>query len=266
MWMLSAHQPMANRIMDSSPTLGTRPNRQALRMRPRGLRGNISTLIFQPVTFFRDLATAEPNRQAFWVAVLVLGLIGFSAVQRAALQPVSDPFAVGVPPAGATQTWTTALLAASVIVVSWLVQSVLLCEVSLLNGKAPRFGLNMKVVVWASIPLGLMALINLIFYSVGGQPPPPGASTLLTVPPFDAMYAGLSSFPQTLVMTLTSRITLPWLWNLVLIYLGARHALNGKRLAALLVLIAWVVLLIMIPALANSGSAAPVDPMVQPMF
>jgi hypothetical protein len=111
-----------------------------------------------------------------------------------------------------------------------------------------------------------MALLNLIFYSVGGQPPSPGISTLLTVPPFDATYMGLPAFPQALLMSLTSRITFFWLWSLVLIYLGARHTLNGKRLAALLVVIAWVVLLVVIPAIINNATAAPVAPIEQPMF
>jgi hypothetical protein len=236
-------------------------------MRPRGLRGNISTLIFQPITFFRELINHDSNRQSVWLGALVLAITGFAAVQRSAFQPVTDPFSVGVPPAGATETWTTALLAASVIIISWIVQAILLCEVSLLNGKAPRFGLNMRVAIWASLPLGLMALLNLIFYSVGGQPPSPGISTLLTVPPFDATYMAMPAFSQALLMSLTSRITFFWLWSLVLLYLGGRHALNGKRLAALLVIVAWVVLLVVIPAIINNATATPVMPITeQPLF
>lgn len=243
--LMSIHTRQSE-AMDRQPTLSTRPNRRSLRPRTRGFRAQISTLIFQPITFFRDLATAEPNRQWFVAGFLVLALTGFAAVQRKSMQPVVDPFAVA-PPAAA-DNWTTALVAGSVIVISWLVQALLLCEVSLLNGKMPRFGLNLRIAIWSSLPLGLMALLQLIYYAAGGLAGEPGISGVLITQPF---YMEQPAFGQALLLSLASQLTFFWLWNLALLYIGGRHALNGKRIAALLVIVAWVLLLILIPTIAN---------------
>lgn len=178
--------------------------------------------------------------------LLVLALTGFAAVQRKSMETVVDPFAVA--PSGAADSWTTALVAASVVVISWLAQALLLCEVSLLNGKMPQFGLNLRITIWSSLPLGLMALLQLIYYAAGGLSGAPGISGVLTIQPF---YMEQSATVQALLLALASQLTLFWLWNLALLYLGGRHALNGKRLAALLVIVAWVLLLILIPVVAN---------------
>jgi hypothetical protein len=247
-------------MTNQSPTI-PRTNRRALRQRPRGLRGNIGALIFQPRTFFRDLAAAETNRQWFWIAVFVLGLTGFVAVQRSSATAVVDPFAATPPPAAAN--WTTALLAASGIVASWLVQAVLLCEVSLLNGVAPRLGLNFRAAIWASLPLGLMALLQLLYMAAGGTIAAAGVSGLVVE---QQWYTELPAFPQSLMLSLTSQLTVFWLWNLVLLYLGARHALKGKWWASLLVIVAWLVVVILIPTLANTNTTPAPDPFTNPQF
>ncbi|MBC7811830.1 MAG: YIP1 family protein [Burkholderiales bacterium] len=151
-----------------------------------------------------------------------------------------------------TANLTTALLAASSILISWGILIVLLCEVSLFNGRAPRLGQNFHIAIWATVPLALMAGLKLLFYSSGGEVGQEGIAGIVIEMPF---YAGLSGFAQSLTLSLASRLTLFWLWSLILIYLGSRHALNGKRAAALLVVVMWVVVLVVVPVATGAIDA-----------
>ena len=60
---------------------------------------------------------------------------------------------------------------------------------------------------------------------------------------------------QTVLLTFAAQFTLFWLWNLALLYLGGRHALNGRRVAALLVVVAWVLVLILVPSVLNQSNS-----------
>lgn len=258
----------------------------ARRSRPRGLIGQLSATLLEPGAFFRALPGNETSRQWVWVALLILALVGFSAVRQDALaggaadsQPAfpaalgsggASPFPLeaggGAPAsfdpgtlgagspsaANVSATWTTALLAATGVIVGWMVQAVMLCEVSLFNGTAPRLGRNLQVAVWATVPVGLMAALQLLYFAAGGTAGEPGISGLLAE--WEA-YAGLPVFVKSVLLSLTSRLTLFWLWSLVLLYIGGRMALRGKTWAVLLVVVAWVLVLVLAPVLTGAVAA-----------
>lgn len=158
-----------------------------------------------------------------------------------------------------TADLTTGLVAASHIVLGWLILAVLLIEVSLFNGRLPQLGMNFQIAIWSSAPLMLMAILQLLYYSAGGMPGGAGLSGLLPE------IQGLTEQPpliQALALSLASNFTLFWLWSLVLVYFGARFALRGKRLAALIVVLFWVVVQVLVPVLTGAiplPEAAPIE-------
>jgi hypothetical protein len=170
------------------------------------------------------------------------------------------PFDPGIPPsnpgavstADVSTTWTTALLASAAIVIGWFVLTVILSEVTLFNGRAPSLGQNLQVAIWATIPFALMAGLQLIYYAAGGQPRADGLSGLLSE--WNA-YTSLPDFWQSVILSLTSRLTLFWLWSLILIYIGARNALRGKRWASAIVVVVWAVLLVVVPVVTGTVKA-----------
>jgi hypothetical protein len=250
-------------------------------IRPRSLWGQIWMALFQPAQFFRTLPVIDNNRQWFWAGFIILGLIGLSAVQQASntasdLNAIQVPVdvvqppggfgedfgglpdgGVGIPPPGGaapaasniSSNWTTALIAASGIVLGWFIQTLLLAEVSLLKGFAPRLGRNFQVAVWASLPLGLMAVLQLLYSAAGGTVGGAGLSGLIPELPG---YENLPSFFQLALLSLATQLTLFWLWNLALIYVGARRALNGKWWSSLLVVVAWVLVIVLVPILTGT--------------
>lgn len=170
------------------------------------------------------------------------------------------PFDTGVPPvipgaggaANISTTWTTALLAGAAVVVGWFVLTVILSEVTLFNGRAPSLGQNFQVAIWATIPFALMAGLQLIYYAAGGKAGGAGMSGLLTE--WNG-YGVLPNFWQSVILSLASRMTLFWLWSLILIYIGARNALRGKRWASALVVVVWAVLLVVVPVVTGAVKA-----------
>lgn len=273
------------------PVTTSREIALARRSRPRGLVGQISTVLLEPRSFFRALPLNEGSRQWVWAAVLILALVGFSAVRQEALsgsaassttsppalgQGGSSPFPSdsGGFPGGAlpspfdagagtntggsasgsnvSATWTTALLAASSVILGWVVQMVMLCEVSLFNGTAPRLGRNLQIAVWATVPVGLMAALQLLYFAAGGTAGQPGLSGLLAE--WD-VYADMPVFGKSVLLSLTSRLTLFWLWSLVLLYIGGRMALRGRTWAVLLVVVAWALLVVLLPVLTGAVAA-----------
>ncbi|MDX1991385.1 MAG: YIP1 family protein [bacterium] len=281
----------------------TRLARSAPNRPQRGLLGSMSTVLLQPALFFRTLPPMSATRQWLWVALLVLALVGFNAVRRESLSaspageapiiapdvgggildprqggaPIDPGMSLEVPPAGNPQEagtgdemdtatrWTTALIAASGVVLIWFGQTVLLSEVSLLNGTAPRLAHNFQIAIWASLPLGLLALLQLLYQAGGAVIGEPGLSGLVGELPF---YADLPLFARSLLLSFASNLTLFWLWSLMLIYFGARFALHGRRWIALLVLISWVIVLTLVPVLTGNikAEASPATEMTDGMF
>lgn len=272
--------------METKPVRSERRYAIAASTRPRGLWNHIMTLVLQPTLFFRSLGSADSGRQWLLAGILILALVGLSAVQQSQsvgqtavpavpvdVPPMSDSgmgggmidgsfggFPADIPSgaggvtgsASTTQvsaTWSTALVAASTTLAGWLVVAVLLSEVTLLKGYAPRLGLNFRIAVWAGVPLGMMAALQLLFRAAGGEPGSVGLSGLLNEMP---AYLELPAISQVLLLSLASQLTLFWVWGLLLIYKGARHALNGTRWSAALVVAAWVVVLVVVPVLTGA--------------
>lgn len=240
----------------------------------------ISMVLLRPGAFFQHLPALRETRQWVWVGLIILALSGYSAIrqERAANAPETsaegetpvtdggviegDPFGGGAPPvtpaentasqSDATQTWSTGLVRASVIVLEWLVLALLLCEVSFLNGTRPRFGKNLQISIWATVPLGLMAALQLVYVLAGGKFGEKGLTGI--IPEWDG-YNDLTKFQRSLVLSLASRFTLFWLWSLVLVYFGARYSLRGKRLANVAVVLAWALVLVLAPVLTKDIEA-----------
>ena len=241
-------------------------------------------VLLQPARFFRALPTALDTRQWVWMALIILILTGISAARAESIQNESaspldappidvgpvpgDPFSEAPPedfgggpvaagdPAGSStdvaDSWTTALIASSNIVVVWLLLTILLCEVSLARGVKPRLSHNLQIAVWASVPLGLMTGLQLIYYAAGGKGGEPGLAGLL---PEWERYTELSRGQRSLVLSAATRTTLFSLWGLLLVYLGARHTLRGAAWAALAAVIITAVLVVAIPVAAGTIKA-----------
>lgn len=262
--------------------------------RPRGLVANISMALFQPRQFFRTLPR---GKQWLIAAALILVLVGMNAVQGAetagavptdpmgGVPPVIDPVTgmpmdtsgpmggpVGVPidgPMGgpslpssdsvgsANRVMMIAVLAAGGVVFGWLIQSVILAEVSLLRGRMPSFSRNLQIAVWASLPLGLLALVQILYRGAGGTGGQMGLVLLMEQLPT------VSEWPvaaQAVLRTTLESLTLFFVWGIILLYMGARHALNGWRLAALLAVVMWVIVSAALPVVGNALSGKPLLP------
>lgn len=256
--------------------------------RPRGVMSQVMTVALQPTYFFRSLPNVSDTRQWFWVAALILILVGLSAVRQESLQssggtdtftpPIIDSSSPGLErqgdggfpgafpgdPGGVpqpvtpgaqvdiTSTWTTALISGSHIILGWFILTILLSEVPLFNGVSPSLGQNLQIAIWTSVPLGVMAGLQLVYFAAGGVPREAGLMGLLS---YWEGYQQLPTFVQSLLMSLTSRLTIFWLWTLVLLYIAARNALRGKRWAVWLVIVMWVAVLVVVPVLTGAIAA-----------
>lgn len=273
----------------TSRTLSLSTSQRAELVAPsRGVVGHIFAVLLQPVAFFRRLPT---TRHWLVVAFLLLLLVAAAEVRRPQLNaggagiptdvgipqggfdpsaPALDPSLsggfspdAGIPPdigvggsdaPDISQTTVTGLIAAGGILLAWAIQSLILAEVSLLNGEAPKLARNLQIAVWASVPLGVMALAQLIFYALGGSGGQMGITALLMR--WDG-YTALPTFSQSLLHSLTQQVTLFWLWSAILVYTGARQALRGRWWAAVIAVVIWIVLAALLPVL--SGAVQPLD-------
>lgn len=234
-----------------------------------GLLSQIGAVLLQPAAFFRSLSQHRPTRRWLWVALLILLLLALGAVQQAEQSadsaggggpvaempmgpdsgpggPFDGPFPAegggGPAPAqsGPVDSWTIAVKAASTQILQWALLALILAEISMLRGRAPRLGLNLQIVIWASVPLALMSLVQMLFIAAGGSIGQAGLSGLLES---SAAFADWNIFLRSFVYGLASNVTLFWLWSLALIYIAARQTLNGKRAAVIAVIAAWIIVL-----------------------
>lgn len=255
----------------------------------RGFVAQISAVLLQPGAFFAALPDLSTTRQWVAVAALLMLLVGASAVRQAE-QPASSapidspgmgmeggmggpfPGDFGAPPpdmgvpggapapgAGSdpSQTLSTALVAAAGLLLAWAIQTLLLSEVSLFNGQAPSLGRNFHIAIWASVPLGLMAALQLAYYAAGGKVGQPGISGIIAEQHF---FMEQSAIVQNLLWSAASQLTLFGVWSAILLYVGARRALAGRWYAALLVVIAWAFVLIVTPVLTGAIDQARLTP------
>jgi hypothetical protein len=248
--------------------------------RSRGLAGQFWSLILQPGAFFRRMASAPATSQWVWIAVLILILAGVSAVQQTDLQEVdtaapvdspeifdpgmsSGPFG-GPPPEGTPQQessadpeevaskWSTALESGGTLILHWIGLAILLSMETLLRGRRPLPNRNLQIAVWASIPLGMMAAIQLIYFAMGGEYGQHGISGLLLE--WDR-YLEFNDWQQDAILSLASSFTIFWLWSLMLVYLGGRFALNGRRWSVMIVMLMWISILTFAPVVLGSVDA-----------
>ncbi len=218
---------------------------------PRSLWGKIWSVITTPRHFFRHLPGTDTSGHWLMVSLLILGLIGFSAVRYEDLRasdglPETQPAGPipAAPEPEPSSSLVIALKAGGALVVDWLILTLLLAEIPLAAGRHPDLGRNLQVVIWTSIPLALMAGLQVIYYETGGTTGEPGLAGLV-----DQIrgYDEWSRFVQSLVVSIAGHMTVFWLWRLALVYIGARHALNGKRWIIAFVLCAWIALSFLLP-------------------
>ncbi len=274
------------------------PRRLSRSLRPRGLWGQLNLLVLQPGAFFSTLQPLHQERQWLWVAVLLLALVSFNAVRQnsAAASPTQPEIPVPLDMGGefpmdsgplpdmgfipenaapfpgesagtedVSSNWAKALVAGTTLLLHWLVLSGLLAEVSMFRGMRPQMGKNLQIAIWASVPLAFMIGVQLVYQGAGGSLGQPGLTGLLVE---SETYQQMPGFLQNIAWSLAANITLFWLWSLVLIYIGARHALRGQRWAVLLTLAAWVVVLTVVPVLTGAVAAPQpeLEEMAPPMF
>lgn len=252
--------------------------------RTRGLISQIVTLVLQPGYFFR---TFPVSRQWIMIAILIIGLSGFEAIrqQNAAsatntqgggeMMPPMDmggmsmnsggfsaemlppDFAMGGDMGGAgttsepsvRDTTLTAIMAAGSILLAWFIQTILLCEVSLFKGKAPSLGKNLQIAVWATVPIAFMIIVRLLYLAMGGTTGETGVVALLDE--WEG-FANLAPFLQNVIYAFLANITLFWLWNALLLYLGSRYALQGNSFVAFLVVAQWVIVAVVLPVVTGA--------------
>src|SRR5262249_15510415 len=146
----------------------------------------------------------------------------------------------------------------SEMIVNWISLSLILTIVSLSQSIRPQFDRNLRIAVWASLPFGLMAALQLLYYGSGGHPGNPGLSGLVSNLP------GFNDWPQMsqmVLLSLSTRLTIFWLWNLILLYLGARYVLGGSRIVIVLVLGLWIGWLVLLPLAGTSLTSRNNDPL-----
>ena len=123
--------------------------------RRRSFLSDVGQMALHPRTFYLGLRQSPVWGMA---AVIILALITLAEVQ--ALNTTA--------PATPVDTWAAALVAIARVVFGWILLAILLSEVSLFNGESPQLGLNWRVAVWASLPLGFMAGLQMLYRSGGG--------------------------------------------------------------------------------------------------
>lgn len=221
----------------------------------RGFFAQVSAVMIQPVMFFRELPRLEETRQWLAAALLILMLIGFSAIQQTDTSTSVDmggnPFEMQMDDSSSTgseNNWSTGLITAAGMLLIWGVQAFLLAEVTLFNGHSPQFGQNLQIAIWAAMPLALMALLQIIYISTGGEIGKAGLSGLIVDTDF---YQNSSEFTRKLLIGVTSKMTVFWFWSLILLYWGAKHTLSGKWWSASLVVVIWIAVLTISPVISN---------------
>lgn len=223
------------------------------RNRRRGVWSQIGAILLRPVAFFRNLAPLGQTRQWLWVALIILALIGFSAVEQhngaiPGRAPGDTPTLPNDfnPGSTVTDTWTAALTAASGVIMQWLLMGLLFMEASLLSGQRPSYSAGLHIAIWASVPLGLMAALQIVYMLVGGTIGAPGVAGIVAILPG---YAALPGVLRAALDALAGQLTLFWLWSLALAYIGLRYTLRARWWAALFTVLTWAGLVVLVPVI-----------------
>lgn len=219
----------------------------------RGFISLLGFISFQPRKFFRVLDRIA-SKHSILAAILVLALVSFSAIQQAGLaanatmpsmdaeflsegeEPLTEEVVVSTDP---SENWMIGLSTVGKQAIYWLVLAVVLCEISLFKGRAPKFGRNVQIAIWSSIPFAAMAALQILFVMGGGTIKEAGFTGFLDewLP-----YQSIEPKMQSAVYALAAQFNFFTLWNFVLLYHGGRETLRGNRLVVFLVLASWLLM------------------------
>lgn len=216
-----------------------RTGRFIRRRQPKSFFGRLQQVLLHPVAFFQQLPLVEESRHWLWVMILVLGLVGYSAVRQQSGAVVSNP-------TEDTDSLVIALQAIAPLALTWFGLTLFLGLVTMLRGHPPEIGLNVRVAIWASLPFALMAVLQLARLFAGYQIESAGISGIFT------SAQGWDTIGKTLqfvIINATKHLTLFGLWHIILLSLGARYSLRGKWWAVFLFLVIWLLVLILLPTL-----------------
>lgn len=218
------------------------------RRKAKGLFAEIQQLVLHPVAFFEALPEQGDSRTWLMVAFLILVLIGYSAIQQAALLPEDFSQTTGNP---VQQQVVTGLMAASRLIIAWLAQAILLLPIALFSKKSPRFALNLHIAIWSSLPFAILAIIQLAYLWAGGPIGGSGiAPALSSVLPYDMLTSNLG----ILLINFAEHFTLFGIWNLILLYLGGRYSLQGNGVLVFGLLLLWLIVLLLVPTMIDIAS------------
>lgn len=201
--------------------------------RRRSLFAALSMVILRPVQFFRELPAPSTTRQWLFMAMLLLALAAFTANYINPIKPETTQ-----------DQWTAVLLTLAQVLAMWFGVAVVLMLVSLFQGKRPRFGHNLQLAIWASVPLGVMAVLQIIYVASGGVINSRGIARVIST---TEAYTSWSPMVQQLALSLAMHTHLFTVWHLVLLFIGARQSLGGRRVIIGLVLLVWVLVAVVVP-------------------
>jgi hypothetical protein len=197
------------------------------RTRRRSFLSQFFAVILRPVAFFRDLPPLAESRQWLLAAVVLIAISAGSALY---MRPSGVEYT-------ASETWTLVILTAVLTLAAWLALALLLALVSLFGGRRPRFGANLQIAVWSSVPFALMSLLGVLYVATGGQVLSAGLTRLVWQQ--EAVQTAPDAL-RLLILALFANITVFGLWHLIVAAIGARVALRGPLWGIAIVLLLWV--------------------------
>jgi hypothetical protein len=208
------------------------------RRQPKGLIGQIQQVILHPIHFFNHLSEQGETRTWLWAALGILLLVGYSAIRYHAMLTEGTAFDTD-----AQQQLILAITASGTLILAWVGQILFLALLTMLQGQRPKWGLNLRIVIWASIPLLLMALAQIVFMAAGGALIDIGLLARDTLPQTAADEV------KILLANFLRQLTIFNFWRMILFYLGAQTSLKGRWWMALLITILSFATLFLIPTL-----------------
>lgn len=228
----------------------TPPELSYRRRRSGNIFAQIQMLLLRPVTFFKGLQPMGETRQWLLVILLILGLVGYSAVRQAADFGFDGTFTSGT----LSDQLIIALTASAPMVGAWLALMFLIGAVSMLKGHAPQFGKNLQVAIWSSVPFGLMAAIQILYMLAGEFIVDAGIIPVMSELGTQEVWG---ETVHILLLNIYTHVTIFGVWHLILLYLGGRYTLNGTRWAVILVIVVWVLAVILLPTAYDILSLPP---------
>jgi len=149
-----------------------------------------------------------------------------------------------IKPETTQEQWTAVLLTLAQVLAMWFGAAAVLMLVSLFQGKRPRFGHNLQLAIWSSVPLGVMAVLQIVYVASGGVINSRGIARVISN--MEA-YPSWSPLMQQLALSLAMHAHLFALWHGALLFIGARQSLGGRRVIITLVLMVWVLIVVIVP-------------------